>query len=112
MLVNQVFKTFLFALLSFYTMQNDYRDVVSKETLLLPIHPKLIITMSSLVKPELKDVFMREKEMGRFEILCKRNLLLFILCKSSSMLIRILYKITWFTIFYILIDMFTMIKLS
>ena len=94
MLVNQVFKTFLLVLLCFYTMQNDYSDVVSKETLLLPIHPKLIITMSSLAKPDMRDVFMRKKERRRFEILCKRNLLLFILCKSSSMLILILYRIT------------------
>ena len=110
MLVNQVFKTFLLVLLCFYTMQNDYSDVVSKETLLLPIHPKLIITMSSLVKPEMKDVFMREKEMGRFEILCKRNLLLFILCKSSSMLILILSNISWSTIFYIRIYIYNLIR--
>ena len=77
MLVNQVFKTFLLPLLCFYTMQNDYSDVVSKETLLLPIHPKLIITMSPLAKPDMKDVFMREKERRRFEILgsggCRRG---------------------------------------
>ena len=41
------------------------KDVVSKETLLLPIHPKLIITSSSLVKSEMKDNIMREKGEGK-----------------------------------------------